>query len=225
MCEYFACNYIIEGKVDLQNLVYFLYEKAYINITNACTNSCCFCVRDIKDDVVGAGLWLDKDAVKAVDVIKEIELNKDKIKVKNELIFCGYGEPLCRYSEVIKVAKYVKETMPEVKIRINTNGHGSFLAKKNIVPELAPFIDSISISLNAQNEDEYNKISKPKIDNAYQAMLDFTKECVKAGIDTTMSIVTNYKPEEYNINVDECEKIAKNLGAKFRNREWIENGY
>ena len=27
------------------------------------------------------------------------------------------------------------------------------------------------------------------------------------------------------VNVEECEKIASSLGAKFRNREFIENGY
>lgn len=209
----------------MQNLLYFLYEKAYINITNACTNSCKFCVRDIKDDVKGATLWLKDNNVKAEDVIEQIEMNKEKISLHNELIFCGYGEPLVKFEEVKKIAEYVKKTMPSVKIRINTNGHGNFLAKRNIVPELAPLIDSISISLNAQNEEEYNKISAPKIENAYSEMLSFAKECVKSGIDTTMSIVTNYKPDEYKINLSECEKIARNIGAKFRNREWIQNGY
>ena len=39
------------------NLVYFLYGKTYINITNACTNSCAFCLRNDKDDVKGAYMW------------------------------------------------------------------------------------------------------------------------------------------------------------------------
>ena len=209
----------------MQNLIYFLYEKAYVNITNACTNACKFCVRDIKDDVVGAGLWLSNKNVSAANVIEQINKNKDKIAVHNELIFCGYGEPLTKYNEVIEVCKYVKSSMPNVKIRINTNGHGNFIAKRNMVPELKPLIDSISISLNAQNEEEYNKISSPKIENAYFEMLDFAKKCVSEGIDTTMSIVTGYKPEEYNINPEACRKIAENIGAKFRIREWIENGY
>lgn len=217
-----------QGKQELytmQNLLYFLYEKAYINITNKCTNSCKFCVRDIKDDVVGSNLWLDKEDVKASDVIEQIKLHQKEISIHNELIFCGYGEPLTKYREVIEIAKFVKANMPEVKIRINTNGHGNYLAKKNIVPELKPLIDSISISLNAQNEAEYNKISNPKFEGAYNEMLDFARECIKEGIDTTLSIVTGFEPDKYNIDVVECEKIAKNLGAKFRNREWIPNGY
>lgn len=209
----------------MENLVYFLYEKAYINITNACTNSCKFCVRDIKDDVMGSTLWLKSDNIKANDVIEQINLYKDKIMVHKELTFCGYGEPLIRFEEVIKIAKYVRENLPEVKIRINTNGHGNYLAKRNIVPDLKPYIDSISISLNAQNEEEYNKISSPKIQNAYFEMLKFARECAKEGIDTTMSIVTNFEPETYNIDIEKCKEIAENIGAKFRNREWIKNGY
>ena len=67
----------------MQNLIYFLYEKAYVNITNACTNACKFCVRDIKDDVVGAELWLSDKNVKASDAIEQINKNKDKIAVHN----------------------------------------------------------------------------------------------------------------------------------------------
>lgn len=209
----------------MQNLVYFLYGKAYVNITNACTNACKFCVRDIKEDVEGAFLWLENENVKAEDVIEQIEKNKDKILSAKELVFCGYGEPLIKFNEVIEVCKYVRETMPDVKIRINTNGHGNFIAKRNLAKELRPLIDSISISLNAQNEEEYNKISRPKIQNAYKETLDFARACVKEGIDTTLSIVTEFEPEEHKINVVECEKIAQDIGAKFRNREWIKNGY
>ena len=56
-------------------------------------------------------------------------------------------------------------------------------------------------------------------------MLKFAKECINEGIDTTLSVVTNFEPENYKIDVKECEKIAKDMGAKFRNREWIKEGY
>lgn len=203
------------------SLVYFLDAKTYINITNACTNRCLFCIRDIKDDVKGALLWLSKDNVKAEDVIDQL---KDKsLQIKSDIIFCGYGEPLLRFEEVKKVAKYIKENMPNTKIRINTNGHASAVFKRNIAQELAGFIDEISISLNAQNEALYNEISRPTIKNAYGAMLDFASQCVKAGIPTTLSVVTGYK--NYEVDTEKCQKIAQSIGAKFRAREWEENGY
>ena len=59
-----------------ENLLYFLDNKPYINMTNACTNACVFCLRNQKDDVQGANLWLDKDNISAIDVINQIELKK-----------------------------------------------------------------------------------------------------------------------------------------------------
>ena len=209
----------------MSNLVYFLGQKAYINITNACTNACRFCVRDIKDDVKGANLWLDNQNVSANDVIEQIKISAQKIKEGGEIIFCGYGEPLIKFNEVKEICQYLRKTMPDVKIRINTNGHGNFVHKKNIVSELKGLIDSISISLNGQNEEIYNALSQPKFEGAYQAMLDFAKECVNQKIDTTMSIVSKFEEEKYKLNVEECEKIAQNIGAKFRNRQWIKEGY
>ena len=209
----------------MSNLVYFLGQKAYINITNACTNACRFCVRDIKDDVKGANLWLDVQNVTAKDVIEQIKNSAKKILEGGEIIFCGYGEPLIKFEEVKKVCEYLRREMPELKIRINTNGHGNFVNKKNIVPELKGLIDSISISLNAQNEKLYREISQPKFEGAYEAMLDFAKECVKEGIDTTMSVVSKFEEDKYNVDIEKCEQIAKSLGAKFRNREWIKEGY
>ena len=209
----------------MSNLVYFLGQKAYINITNACTNACRFCVRDIKDDVKGANLWLDVQNVTAKDVIEQIKNSAKKILEGGEIVFCGYGEPLIKFEEVKKICQYIKKEMPELKIRINTNGHGNFVNKKNIVPELKGLIDSISISLNAQNEKLYREISQPKFEGAYEAMLDFAKECVKEGIDTTMSVVSKFEEDKYNVDIEKCEQIAHSIGAKFRNREWIKEGY
>ena len=54
-------------------------------------------------------------------------------------------------------------------------------------------------------------------------MKDFIAQCVKEGIETTATIVTGYK--DYAIDVEKCEQFAKEIGANFRNREWLNNGY
>ena len=206
-----------------QNLLYFLDDKPYINITNACTNECVFCIRNQKNDVQGTQMWLDSDNATADDVIEQIEANKKKVKNSPEIVFCGYGEPLIRINEVLDVCKYLKETFPDIKIRINTNGHANAIHKRNIAPELAKYIDSISISLNAQNEDVYNAVSKPKIENAYEEVKRFIRACVEEKIKTTATVVFNIP--NYEINVERCEVIAKSLGAKFRARDFIPAGY
>lgn len=206
-----------------ENYLYFLDEKPYINMTNACTNRCVFCIRNQKEDVQGAKLWLDKDNVDIKDIIKQIEENKNKILSAGEIVFCGYGEPLVKIDETIEICKYLKEKYPDLKIRINTNGHGNYIHKRNIACELAPYIDSISISLNGENEEVYNKISNPKIENAYEEVKRFIRACVEEKIQTAASIVVGVP--DFPVNRERCETIAKSLGAKFRAREFIENGY
>ena len=68
---------MVEGN---ENLLYFLDNKPYINMTNACTNACVFCLRNQKDDVQGANLWLDKDNTTASAVIEQIEAKKGDSK-------------------------------------------------------------------------------------------------------------------------------------------------
>jgi len=208
---------------EKENLLYFLDGKPYINMTNACSNACVFCVRDQKEDVQGAKLWLDCDNTSAKDVIEQIEAKKEIISKKDEIVFCGYGEPLIKINEVIEISKYLKENFPNLKIRINTNGQANAIHKKNVAPDLAPYIDTISISLNAQNEQIYNKISNPKIENAYEEVKRFIRACVEQKIATIATVVNNVP--NYPVDVERCEVIAKSLGAKFRARDFIPSGY
>ncbi len=174
-----------------ENLLYFLDNKPYINMTNACTNRCVFCIRDQKEDVQGANLWLDKDDATAQDIIEQIKQDINRVLSAGEIVFCGYGEPLIKINEVIEVCKFLKENYPNLKIRINTNGHANAIHKKNIAPEIAPYVDVISISLNAENEEKYNLISNPKIDNAYEEVKRFIRACVEEKIYTIASVVNN----------------------------------
>ena len=203
------------------NYVYVLDGKLYINLTNLCTNDCVFCIRSIKDDVVGANLFLDSEKLDVEEVKKQL----DDIKPENykEIVFCGYGEPILKLEELKATSRYIKEKYPHLKTRINTNGQGNLIYKRNIVPELKGLIDSVSISFNGENKQVYDAISLPKIENAYEGMKEFIKECVKEGIETTATIVTGYK--NYKVDLESCKSQIEALGAKFRERPWLDNGY
>lgn len=200
-------------------LVYELDKKIYINLTNRCTNECIFCLRQDKDDVCGQELWLDSEDFTSEDVIEQLK----KFNLSSEVIFCGYGEPMLKFEVLRQVAKYIKETYPEIKIRVNTNGHANFIYKKNVVPELVGLVDEFSVSLNASNSEEYDELSQPKFENAYEEVKKFIKCSADAGIETVASIVDGYKGRR--LDVEKCIEIAESLGAKLRVREWIVNGY
>ena len=200
-------------------LVYELDGKIYINLTNRCTNDCIFCLRKDKGDVKGQELWLDSEDFSAQDVIEQLK----KFNLSSEVIFCGYGEPMLKLDILKEVAKYIKDNYPQTKIRINTNGHANYVYKRNVVPELKGLIDVISVSLNGENSEEYDELSQPNFKGAYEEVKKFIKACSQEGIETVASVVEGYKGR--HINLEKCEQIANKLGANFRAREWIVNGY
>lgn len=209
-------------------LVYLLDGKIYINLTNRCTNDCIFCLRKDKDDVVGQTLWLDDENSTAEDVIEQFELKRAELLTTHnsqftEAIFCGYGEPMLKFDVLKQVAKYIKDKYPEAKIRVNTNGHANYVYKKNIVPECKGLIDEFSVSLNGADKAEYDELSQPKFAEAYDEVKNFIKACSDEGISVVASVVEGYKGR--HLNLTKCEEIANGLGAKFRVREWIKNGY
>lgn len=207
---------------EQQNLVYLLDGKIYINLTNKCTNECKFCIRTLKDDVCGANLWLTTDTVTAKEVIKQLKSIKNN---ETEIVFCGYGEPTLKLDILKEVAKFIKENYKGIRIRLNTNGHANVIYKRNIIPELVGLVDEISVSLNAPSKELYRELAQPNLicENIFDEVQDFIKESVKAGISTVASVVSGYK--DYDIDVNVCEKIATDLGAKFRVRKWLEKGY
>lgn len=194
-------------------------STVYVNLTNACTNSCVFCLREQKDDVCGAEMWHDGNYTLG-DVIEQFNEYKP---IPQNVVFCGYGEPFLKKDMMKAFALYLRENYPEIKIRVNTNGHANAVYKTNVAEEFKGLLDEASVSLNSDNSEQYNEICQPKIENAYDAVKDFLKCCKEAGIKTYASIVTGF--DEREINVENCEKIAHKLGAEFRNREFITNGY
>ena len=200
-------------------LVYELEKKIYINLTNRCTNHCIFCLRKDKDDVCGQQLWLDTEDFTSDDVIEQLK----NFELSSEVIFCGYGEPLLKFEILRQVAKYIKENYPEIKIRVNTNGHANYVYKNNVVSELVGLVDEFSVSLNGESSEEYDELSQPKFDGAYEEVKKFIKCSSDAGIKTVASIVDGYKGRR--LNIEKCREIANELGAELRVREWIQNGY
>ena len=200
-------------------LVYELEKKIYINLTNRSTNDCIFCMRKDKDDVCGQQLWLDTEDFRSDDVIEQLK----NFELSSEVIFCGYGEPLLKFEILRQVAKYIKENYPEIKIRVNTNGHANYVYKNNVVSELVGLVDEFSVSLNGESSEEYDELSQPKFDGAYEEVKKFIKCSSDAGIKTVASIVDGYKGRR--LNIEKCREIANELGAELRVREWIQNGY
>ena len=196
----------------MNTYVYEYGENLYINLTNTCRCECAFCVRKQDTIMGGTNLWLDEDA-RAENVIAALK-NYD-LKAYKAVVFCGFGEPTANLDALMEIGRYLKEQ--GVLVRLNTNGHSSLYYGRDIVLELAEVIDIVSISLNECNAKDYQKIVKSEYgEKAYFAMLDFAKNCVKH-IPQVVLTVVDIIPKEH---IEECAKIAKELGAKFRIRHY-----
>jgi TatD DNase family protein len=198
------------GRIPDQGMItYPIRNSLYLNITNRCTAACTFCVRYRTDFVKGHNLRLGKEPT-AEELIAEIG---DPARYA-EIVFCGYGEPLLRLDVVKAVAAEVKRRGG--KVRIDTNGHANLIYNRNVLPELSGLVDAVSVSLNAQNTDVYEKLTQPKFGaKTYDAVKEFIRAATAYIPDVTATAVS-----APGVDVEACRKIAEGLGAKFRVREY-----
>ncbi len=186
---------------------YEAFGSLYLNITNQCSARCVFCIRNISDGVYGYNLRLSKEPSEQ-EIINDLE--SYELNNYNEIVFTGFGEPTCRFDTVIHITKWLHER--GIPARLDTNGHAALINPgRDVAAELkAAGLNAVSVSLNAESEEKYNRLCRPVFEGSYQALLDFTKKAVKYGIRTRMTVVRNQ-----SIDIKECEKIATALGASF----------
>ena len=195
------------------SILYRYGSTYYINLTNKCPCRCIFCVRNETDGLGDADtLWLS-DEPSADEIMAELH-SKD-LSGSKEVVFCGYGEPTERLDVLLEVAKRIHSELGK-DVRLDTNGLGNLINGRDIVPELAKVIDSVSISLNASNEDEYLEITKSRFGlKSYDEVLAFIKECRSSISGVTVSIVGGSIPDS---SEEKCSKIADGLNVAFRIR-------
>ena len=191
--------------------------KMYANITNLCPCACEFCIRKNGNSVGNNdSLWLEHEP--SYEEIIEAFESFDKTGI-NELVFCGYGEPMMRAELLLQVAKYVKEKTG-MKIRVNTNGLVALMDPSFDISSFKWKIDAVSISLNASDPEKYLRITHPKYGlPSYNAMLHFAIAIKEYVPDVMLTIVDKELGEE---EIELCKIRAKeDCGLPLRIRHYI----
>ena len=201
----------------MMTLTYKVKNGVYVNMTNRCPCACTFCLRHNAPGVYGSDpLWLDREPTveEVIESLKGWDLSS-----LDEVVFCGYGEPTERLYDILKVAEYIR-SVSAIKIRINTNGLSDLIHGKATAPDLKGLIDTVSVSLNATNAEDYLKVCRPKFGiESYDAMLAFTRDCTKyvpCVVMTVVDVVTSKKEQA------KCKDICDSLGATLRIRPFEE---
>ena len=194
---------------------YALDGNLYLNLTNKCSNGCDFCVRNERESYFGHELWIRHGDPNAEKVIAAIEKAGELSSFK-EVVFCGFGEPTYRMEEMVAVCDYLHEK--GAKTRLNTNGQGNLINKRDIVPELKGKIDLVNISLNAPDKESYQKICRSMFkESGFEAMIEFAKSVKRAGIACRFSVVDCIGEEQ----VEACKKLCAGLGIPLYIRKYI----
>lgn len=203
-----------------QDIAYQLGDSLYLNITNRCTNACTFCIRYKARCFHGQyKLWLDQEP--SVEEILKVIGDPGRFK---EIVFCGYGEPLIRLDTVKEVASQLKLRTPHstFRIRVDTNGHANLFYQRNILPELKGLVDFMSVSLNAETGEVYDRLCNSLFGaRAYPAVIKFIKESKKYIPEVEASVVN--LPE--SVNLEKTRQIAQELGVDYRVRSYYEEKY
>lgn len=199
----------------MMTITYPVKNGIYINMTNRCPCACTFCLRHNSDGVYGSdSLWLEREPT-----VPEVCASIDSLDLAqyNEVVFCGYGEPTERLDALLEVAAYIK-SKANIKIRINTNGLSDLINGGKTAHRLKGLIDTVSISLNATNKEDYQRVVRPKFGiGSFDAMLSFAGDCVQyvpEVVMTVVDVVTTAEEQELS------RKICESVGAAFRIRPY-----
>jgi len=194
-------------------LAYTVGEGLYLNLTNRCSARCPFCAR--QDGYAYRDLDLRLLAEPSVaDVLAAVG---ERTHVP-EIVFCGYGEPTIRLATLCGVADELRARGAR-RLRLNTNGHGNVIHRRDIVPDLIGRIDAISISLNTADPEQYGAImglggQGPRY---FEAMVAFARAARGRIPEVTLTAV-----ELPDVDLDAARRFAEEtVGLPFRCRPWF----
>lgn len=196
-------------------LAYSLSNRLYLNVTNQCTNECCYCERNASYCLYGHYLKLPGEPA-AREILAAIE-EPDRY---GEFVICGLGEPTIRLDVVLELARELKAR--GARVRLNTNGHGNLIHRRDITADFAGLLDSVAVTMNAHDQATYNRVSCPDDEAAsFEAMLDFTRKIKRVVPDVRMKVVA--LPE---VDIEACRELAEDqLKVRFQVRPYRPHGY
>ncbi len=218
VCRSVKLNTLRAFRLEIEKvsqIVYKIRNSLYINLTNKCTNKCIFCGKNKDFFVKGHYLRIEKEPT-----LEEILANiPENLQDLDEVVYCGYGEPTLRLDLIKSLTPHLRERGVK-KIRLNTDGLANLREKRDVTLELSNLIDAVSISLNASDEESYNKICNPQIEGAFRSLIDFIKSAKKHIKDVTVTAVA--LP---NLDILKIKNFAeKELKTKFRIRPYDDLG-
>jgi TatD DNase family protein len=186
----------------------------YLNVTNRCTTECTFCVRRFTDSL-GSGQLRGGDEPDLPALLGAVE-GHGGAEGFDEIVWCGFGEPTYRLDLIVEAAPALRGG--GATIRLNTNGHGSLIHGRDVIPELAEAVDVVSVSLNAPTAERHAELCPPAVPlpgvdgprQLWQATVAFIEAAVGHFGEVHASVVGHCLTDP---ELAECEALARRLGV------------
>lgn len=200
----------------MMTIVYEVGDGLYVNITNRCQNNCDFCIRRNGEGAYGSeSLWLDREPT--VEQILAAIREKDPARY-TEIVFCGYGEPTCRFADLVAVCRALRK-MTTTPIRLNTNGQLLLSRGEGAVAQMAGCFDTVSISLNESNADAYDAICHSEYGkDAFASILEFASLIKTVVPSVAFTVVDTFLSAA---SLESCREISARLDIPLRVRSYI----
>jgi TatD family-associated radical SAM protein len=201
------------------------YEHAgglYLNLTNRCPVACRFCAKQSWDwNFRGHDLLLKSEAP-LTELRAGLRERLLSSRPWHEIVFCGYGESTYRLAEMSALRRDVIEIRPAIPVRLNTIGLGDLIWARDIVPELTKVVDSVSVSLNTVDPEQWLELHRPAPafrERGYAASRLFAERCVAAGLRTRVTAV-----QLPGVDLKAVRAFARRIGARFLARPQLLDG-
>jgi TatD DNase family protein len=204
------------GDGEPPRIAYPIRRSLYLNLTERCTNRCSFCAKQRAPEVKGHDLRLEREPT--VDEVLAAVEAEGGAAAWDEVVFCGFGEPLLRFEEVLVVARGLRARGAR-RIRVNTDGLANRVHGRDVTGELGAVVDALAVSLNAPDAETYQRLCRPGVEGAYPALLEFVRRARERVSEVVVSVVT-----VPGLDVAACRRVAEELGVPLRIRAYNEVG-
>ncbi|KPV40560.1 hypothetical protein AN478_05075 [Thiohalorhabdus denitrificans] len=192
-------------------VVYPIGNRLYVNLTNGCSLKCSFCFKN-----TGQGPQVDDYDLTLERQPSPTDIRKGLADLEGyeEVVFCGFGEPTLRLPTMLEIAEFIQRKGKPV--RLNTDGLANRVFRRDVTPQLAGRVDRVSVSLNAQDAETYNRLCRPPWPDAFDYLQDFIRKAREHVEQVTATAVEGLE----GVDIEACRRLAEEeLGVEFRPRQ------
>jgi TatD DNase family protein len=195
-------------------VAYMIKGNCYINVTPSCTNACVFCPRPGRGRFLyghNLNIAYDPSAEEMIEAARAVMAQRSC----REIVFCGFGEPTTRLADILEAATALRSA--GTAVRLDTNGQGSMINRRNIVPELETVFDAVSVSLGAPDRAAYAALCRPDMESgAFDAVVDFIKRTAASRMSCEVTAL-----DLPGVDIAACRSLVEAIpGAAFRERQY-----